>query len=419
MGDIGRILVLVIISLFVIFKKPGTGKEQATYNNNNLKKEWAAYLRMTKVERARYLDSIRIAKIEEERLLVLQEIRRKKAAQLDSIVKFHHEKYNFNGAILVAEEGKIIYENTIGYADFRRRIPIQTNSAFQLASVSKQFTAMAILILKERGFLSLDDKAVKYIPGFPYKTITIRHLLQHTSGLPEYVNGKAFDKYLPKNKLITNRNLLEIMKSKRMRLAFRPGTRHKYNNTGYAMLALIIEKTSRQPYHEFMETNIFQPLQMKNTFTYDQLKSCPDTCIVNMLKPNKNKSARLNYISGDKGIYSTVEDMFLWDQSLYTDKLVSTATIEEAFTAGKTINGKSFAYGYGWRIKESDDGKRIIMHRGLWESFNPAVIRMIDDKKTLIMLSNIIPPFSSTKLINPIMKVLMEKEPVKEIASIE
>lgn len=416
MRTAGKILVLVI--LFVIFIQPGTGREQITINKS-FKEEWNTYIRMSAEERKNYYDSIRIAKIEEARLLALHEARQRKAAQLDSIVKFHHSKYNFNGAILVAEEGEIIYENSIGYADFKKRIPIQSNSVFQLASVSKQFTAMAVLILKERGFLSLDDKASKYIPDFPYKAITIRHLLQHTSGLPEYVNGKSFDRYLPKNKLITNRHLLDIMKKRRMRLAFRPGTRHKYNNTGYAMLSMIIEKAARQPYHEFMETNIFQPLSMKNTFTYDQMKSCPDTCIVNMLKPNKNKSARLNYISGDKGIYSTVEDMFLWDQALYTDKLVSTATIEEAFTAGKTANGKSFAYGYGWRIKESDDGRKIIMHRGLWESFNPAVIRMIDDKKTLIMLSNIIPPFSSTKLINPLMKVLLEKEEKSETASIE
>jgi CubicO group peptidase (beta-lactamase class C family) len=329
---------------------------------------------------------------------------------LDSIIKLHFEKYNFNGCILLAEHGKIVYENAFGYSNYADKVPMQEDDLFQLASVSKQFTSMAIMILKERGQLKLDDSVSKYIPGFPYPTIKINQLLRHTSALPEYVNTSAFDKYFPKKDTITNRDILNIMINKNLPLIGVPGKKYKYSNTGYAMLSIIIENVSGMTYPKFMRKNIFEPLGMRNTYCYEELVSCPDgICKVQPYKLKESKTEELNYITGDKGIFSSLHDMYIWDQALYSNSLVSQPTLEEAFTPGISASGDTIKYGYGWRINE-EDGKRLIWHRGLWQTFNPAMMRYVDENKTIIILANIIPPYSGTRLLNDIGNVWIKND---------
>lgn len=333
-----------------------------------------------------------------------------KVPLLDSVIQIQADKYNFNGCILLVENGKIIYEKAVGFANYEQKIPMENNALFQLASVSKQFTAMGIMILRERGLLKFEDSVTKYIPDFPYPDITITHLLHHTSGLPEYVNGWRFDKYFPKGDSVSNQDLVDIMRIHRLPKDFKPGTRYKYSNTGYAMLGLIIEKASGTSYPEFMKHNIFEPLHMYNTFCYADLVSCSDgICRVNPYKLRQSKSARLNNVTGDKGIFSSIWDMYRWDQALYTDQLVSFQTLDEAFSPTVNTKGDTINYGYGWRIYE-EDGKRCVWHRGLWESFNPAIMRFVDEKRTIIILANIIPPYSCSRLLKDISAVWTPKE---------
>jgi CubicO group peptidase (beta-lactamase class C family) len=339
-----------------------------------------------------------------------------KTALLDSVIQLHFEKYHFNGCILLADHGQIVYENAVGYSDYENQIPMKEDDLFQLASVSKQFTAMAIMILKDRGLVNLDDTVSKYIPGFPYQGIKVSDLLHHTSALPEYVNTSAFDRFLPDKDTLRNRDLVDIMIAHNIPLTGIPGSKYKYCNTGYAMLSVIIENVSGMTYPEFMRKNIFEPLGMKNTYCYEEIANCPNgICKVQPYKLGDSKTEQFNFITGDKGIFSCLHDMFLWDQALYSSKLVSQATLNEAFTPVVGSAGDTIKYGYGWRIYQDENGKRLIWHRGLWQTFNPAIMRYVDDNKTIIILANIIPPYSGSRLLNDIDNVWL-KEPDQQTA---
>ncbi|MES1218739.1 MAG: serine hydrolase domain-containing protein, partial [Bacteroidota bacterium] len=182
-----------------------------------------------------------------------------------------HDYFKFNGNILVAKGGNIIYQQDLGYADFNSKRLLNDSSVFELASVSKQFTAMGIMILKERKLLTYDDNVKKFFPDFPYDNITIRNLLTHTSGLPEYED--QFEKKWDHKKIAFNKDILEMLKQQKDTLFFKPGTKWKYSNTGFAILAFIIEKVSGKSYNDFMAATIFNPLGMTHTFIYNTRRS--------------------------------------------------------------------------------------------------------------------------------------------------
>ncbi|OFY22203.1 MAG: hypothetical protein A2X02_00050 [Bacteroidetes bacterium GWF2_29_10] len=306
---------------------------------------------------------------------------------LDNIVK----KYRLNGNILISVHNNVVYEKTQGFANFKTKDSLNINTSFQLASTSKTFTAMSVMILKEKGLLKYDDLVVKYIKDFPYNTITIRHLLTHTSGLSNYIWN--VEKYLPSKKSVTNDVVLDLYKKKRFNLIFKPGSRFDYCNTNYCFLALLVEKVSGTAFSNFLEKNIFVPLNMKNTFTYDKIK------------PNDNRDRALGYtkyrrggyvpygedvvdrVLGDKGIFSTVEDLYKWDQALYSNRLVSFYTLNEAFEKGTLSNNNHFNYGYGFRLREVND-KKIVYHNGWWKGFKSGFTRLIEDQCTIIILNN-------------------------------
>lgn len=311
------------------------------------------------------------------------------ATKFDSLFSTLAKEKGFNGSVLVGVYGTVVYKNAFGYSDLKTKEPLNVKSVFQLASVTKQFTAVAIMMLKERGLIDYSDTVQKFIPDFPYKNITIRQLLSHRSGLPNYMYFA--DKYWKdKRKYLTNEGLLEMMKQHKPYVEFLPDRRYKYSNTGYAVLASIIERISGLTFDEFMEQNIFLPLNMTSTFVYNPKNKKTIEYETNGYTRGKRKTSPdfLDGVSGDKGIYSTVEDLFKWDQALYTEKLVRQSTLEEAYTPSSYDLKRENNYGFGWRIDTLADGSKVVYHGGLWRGYNSLFLRRLDDHTTVIILCN-------------------------------
>ncbi|GAB3988801.1 hypothetical protein GCM10028807_12250 [Spirosoma daeguense] len=294
----------------------------------------------------------------------------------------------FNGVVLVAEQGKIRYKKAFGVANIATNEPLTTQSAFNLASVSKQFIAMMIMQLQERGKLKYDEPVQTYLPDFPYTAISVRDLLNHTSGLPEY-----FD--LAQNQLgpldtLTNDGLVQLLNQHKPKPVFQPGDKWQYCNTGYVLLAAIITKVSGMPIETFFDQNIVKPLKLKNTYIYfHKSKTIPHNRVFGFKRENGRNVAddliRLDGVVGDGNVYSSAEDLLIWEQSLYTGKLVKDFTLREAFIPAKLNDGTTYPYGFGWMIEEKGN---VVMHTGGWVGFRTLIIRYLDKKQTLIVLSN-------------------------------
>ncbi|WP_227006282.1 serine hydrolase domain-containing protein [Rufibacter latericius] len=332
--------------------------------------------------------------------------------QLDSVFKHFHKRRGFNGTVLVTKYDKVIYKNAFGLADFYKKDSLTVETAFQLASVSKQFTAMAIMMLKEDEKLSYDDSVQQYFPDFPYHGITIRQLLTHQSGLSNYTYFS--DKLWPdRNKNLTNQDVVNLMVAHRPQPYYPPNTHFDYSNTGYSLLASIVEKVSEMPFASFLRERIFEPLEMKHTFTYS-----PDVATLtgkiatgHTRFRQKRTSDYLDTVLGDKGIYSTVDDLYKWDQALYTQKLVSKETLEEAFT-GSILNKKKKQtedYGFGWRIRPLENGDTAVYHGGLWHGFSSYLLRNPKEHSALIILSNL--PNGSFSYLQELRKFLYPPHP--------
>ena len=311
------------------------------------------------------------------------------AMRFDSLFNSVAQRRGFNGNVLVGIHGTAIYKNSFGYSDLKTKEPLNIKSVFQIASVSKQFTAIAIMMLHEQGKLDYTDTIQKFIPDFPYKNITIKQLLSHRSGLPNYMyfSGKYRKK---KSEFLTNQEVLELMVQYKPHPEFMPDRRYKYSNTGYAMLALIVERISGLPFHDFMDQHIFLPLGMANSFVYNPNSRKTIEYETKGYNRNRRKSYEdfLDGVTGDKGIYSTVEDMFLWDQALYSEKIVKQSTLDEAFTPASYDYKRDNNYGYGFRLDTLADGSRIVYHGGWWRGYNSLFVRRLDDHTTIIILCN-------------------------------
>ncbi|WP_345160470.1 serine hydrolase domain-containing protein [Pontibacter saemangeumensis] len=310
-------------------------------------------------------------------------------SQLDSIFNYLHRRKGFNGTVLVTKYDQVMYKGAFGYADFYRKDTLTTQTAFQLASVSKQFTAMAIMMLKEQDKLDYDDSVQQYVPNFPYKGITIRQLLTHRSGLPNYTYFS--DELWSDRKIaLTNQDVLNLMSVHQPKVFYKPNTHFDYSNTGYALLATVVEEASGVPFATFLQEQIFEPLQMENTFTFHELAARTGRVATGH---NRNRQMRtsdyLDTVLGDKGLYSTVEDLYKWDQALYTQKLVKRETLEEAFAGTGMKDKKNEDYGYGWRIGQVGSGDTIVYHGGLWHGYTTYLLRNQKDHSAIIVLSNL------------------------------
>ncbi len=303
-----------------------------------------------------------------------------------------HDEKLFNGTVLVADHGKIIYEDAFGYAQRKLKDTLTTAHAFQLASVSKPFTAYAALVLKDQGKLDLDDDVTKYLPSFPYQGISIRMLMSHRSGMCNY--QYFADEHWPDRYAnpINNDDVLSLLAQHRPMHYYPPNTRYDYSNSGFIVLASIVEKISGKSFENFMEDEVFGPLDMTSSSIYRKGDSELDMALIATGYDSRGRSAEdtyLNGVVGDKGVYSTVRDMLAFDQAMYEGTLVSLETLEEAFSPMNEDRKKKDNYGLGWRIKTMEaDQRKVIYHTGWWKGFRTYFIRDIEFEKTLIVLDN-------------------------------
>jgi CubicO group peptidase (beta-lactamase class C family) len=303
------------------------------------------------------------------------------AHMYDSIL----EKHGFNGSILVAKNGEVLLEDYHGYANPVTKDTITPSTVFHLASVSKTFTGMAIMKLWEDNKLKLDDSLQVFFPDFPYSGITVRMLLSHRSGLPNYVYFMTQDPVW-RRKMATNNDMLQFMTEKKPALYEYPNRGFHYCNTNFALLALIAEKVSGQTFPEYMKNTIFTPLGMTHTFIFSKKDSAD-------YQPSYQPNNRpfplesIDCIYGDKNVYSTVRDLFLWDQAIYSNRIVSRATYEEATKPYSLERPSMHNYGLGWRLMMLPNTK-IVYHNGWWHGNNTVFTRLADDTATIIILSN-------------------------------
>ncbi len=294
----------------------------------------------------------------------------------------------FNGGIIVAKKGTVVFESYNGTGHIDKQDTITATTPFHIASVSKTFTAMATLKLWQDGKLNLDDELSKYFPEFNYPGVTVRTLLNHRSGLPNYVH---FMEKLgwDKKQYIQNEDVLKYLVTRKRELKdiAPPNTRFTYCNTNYALLALLVEKVSGLKFPNFLQQTFFIPLQMTNTFVFD-------TSRLNTVNPSYEWNGKLmpfNFLDavyGDKNIYTTPNDLLIWDRALSSGKIFNQHTLDEAFAPYSNEKPGIRNYGLGWRMNIYPNGKKMIYHNGWWHGNNASFIRLIQDSATIIVLGN-------------------------------
>lgn len=304
----------------------------------------------------------------------------------------------FSGVVLVAENGKILAENAMGMRSFESQIPLKATDIFELASVSKQFTAMMVMKCKEKGMLNFDDSVSQYL-DIPYSGITIRNLLTHTSGLPDY--QAIMDEHWDKTKVAGNADILAYLRKYHPPMLTAPGEKYEYSNTGYVLLASIVEKASGRDFIELTREWIFKPLGMKNTDirTLEEKAAVPNFAaghlkdsLGNYINANKFHSSDYTvWLGNRKGpgrVSSNAHDLLIWDQALYSEKLVSEATLDEAFKPQILNNGKRSYYGFGWDLEPKSPFGRMVSHTGDNPGYKTIIVRYIEENRTIIILNN-------------------------------
>lgn len=294
----------------------------------------------------------------------------------------------FNGGILVAKSGNIVFERYKGYEPFDKKDSVNANTSFHIASVSKTFTAMAVLKLKEEGKLQLNDLFSKYFPTFDFPGVTIQTLLNHRSGIPNY---QYFMEKLnwPETLMMSNQDVLDYLilhKSSIEDIGF-ADQHFSYSNTNYALLALLIEKITGTSYPSYLQETFFEPLQMKHSFVFTPA----DSARASFNYDWRGATIKNNYMDevyGDKNIYSTPRDLLIWHRALSSNLLFTTATLQEAYAPYSNEKPGVKNYGLGWRMNSYPNGKKVIFHNGWWHGNNASFIRLPDEDATIIVLGN-------------------------------
>lgn len=343
----------------------------------------------------------RIEESNEDELFVKQKIlydttaARLKAEWLDSIFTKLSKGYWFNGAVAYLEHGHLLYQKAFGITNFRTKDTLDIHSPFQLASVSKMFAAMSAMILHEEGLLDYDADIRTYLPTFPYEGVTSRMLMTHRSGLSRYMS-LAHEKWIDKTIPMSNDDMLALFAEHVPDPYFRPDNGFHYCNTNYALIACVVEAISGKQYADFVKDRIFIPAGMDDSFVYHM----NDDSIVSFYvetevmghtykgwRPTRVRNEYLNGVTGDKGVYTSIEDIAKFDQAISSNLFVADSTMREAFTKGSPRYWRrKDNYGFGWRIKESEDSTAF--HFGWWKGYRAYYIRDNNNSKTLIVLSN-------------------------------
>jgi CubicO group peptidase (beta-lactamase class C family) len=294
----------------------------------------------------------------------------------------------FNGSVLVAKNGVILYERYKGFKfPERRKDSVNLHTAFHLASVSKTFTAMATLKLWQEGKLDIHDPVGKYLAGFPFPGTTIQMLLSHRSGLLNYVHFMDRSTW-DKRKFLSNNDVLQyIIAHPKEVEPGQAGKHFAYSNTNYALLALIIEKVSGLPYADYLSRTFFQPLQMEDTYVFN----LSDTATAMKSYYQTGRRYRMEFLDlvyGDKNVFSTVRDLYKWDQALRFGQLFTKNVMDSAYAPYSFEKAGKRNYGLGWRMLLIPNGKKLIYHNGWWHGNRTVFIRMLDEDATIIALCN-------------------------------
>ncbi|MFL5789175.1 MAG: serine hydrolase domain-containing protein [Flavisolibacter sp.] len=341
-------------------------------------------------EIARNSDTAQVADPQPLPTLSEKEIRRYHD-EVQNVLEHTLFRSRFNGGVLVAKNGTIVYEKYMGFKDLKKKDSLTANTPLQIASTSKTLTAAAILKLIGEKKLSLYDSVTKFFPQFPYPGVTIKLLLTHRSGLPNYLYYMEKSPW-DRHKLASNEDVLKTLIEWHPVGTSRPNTHFHYCNTNYVLLALIIEKITGQPYPVYMKNNIFSTLGMTHTFVHSPLSPGPDDSSEVAMSYQGNGAKWPPDFSdgpyGDKNIYSTPRDLLKWDIGLYEQKILNQQMQDSAFTPYSNEKPGKRNYGFGWRMIALPNGKKIIYHNGHWHGFNSVFVRLIDEKATIIILSS-------------------------------
>ena len=315
-----------------------------------------------------------------------------KLRALDEWLELIHTKEKFNGVVLLSKKGNIVFSKSYGLDSAENANQLTEHSSFNLASVSKQFTAMGVVILNHQSKINYQDKLSDHIPEFAfYKDITIRHLLHHTSGLPDYMRlaGKNRDD----SDVLTTAEMISLYSDNKPKLNFKPGSKFQYSNAGYVLLAEIIARVSGHSFQDFMATHIFKPLNMNDTQVFNLLsKTHPAKRVYGYkhkywLFGGKKVASDLNYfdgVAGDGAIYSSAYDLNLWHTALRDSILVPHVAYQEAYLPAQLEGGSKTKYGFGWFINEDNS----IEHAGGWRGFTSFIYRNIGNDDLIVILDN-------------------------------
>lgn len=326
-----------------------------------------------------------------------------KAEKLDELLRAYNNQSRFNGSVLIIKDGKTLLDKGYGFSNVEENIPNKTNTIFQIGSITKQFTAAVILKLQEENKINVDDKLSKYFPGYPNgDSITIEHLLTHTSGIYSYTNDREFMSSkitLPHSR----QQMISLFKNKP--LHFTPGTKWRYSNSGYLLLGYIIEDVTGLPYEQAVRKYIFNPLKMQSSgFDYTKLNNQQKATGYSQLVDEMNTPApsidsTISFASGS--IYTTTADLYKFQQGMQTHAIISKSTLEKASTPFKNN------YGYGFEI-DSIAGKKIIGHSGSIHGFVSNLVWVPGENTVVILLNNVTSPHLG-KITHSIISLLYDQ----------
>ena len=315
--------------------------------------------------------------------------------EVDRVVEAERKAQQIPGVSLaVCRDGKIVKASGYGLANVEWEVPVTPQTIFQTGSVGKQFTAMAVMMLVEEGKIGLDDRITKYIRESPeaWKTVTVRELLTHTSGIADY---GAEEDTMGKGVVDFRKDYSEeelVRAFAKMPMDFAPGEKWQYSNTGYVLLGILIRRATGTFYGDLLERRIFRPLGMASTRIISEADIVPHRSsgyrlVKGVLKNQDWVSPSLN-TTADGALYTTVLDLAKWDAALDERRLLKASSYDAMWTAVKLNGGKTYPYGFGWALSE-ERGKRVVSHDGAWQGFTMSIRRHLDDRFTVIVMTNL------------------------------
>lgn len=367
-------------------------------------------------------------------ILAFNVVRAQDTDGIDSLFQQLHDEGDFNGNVLISRDGKVLFKKSFGVSDRETNTPLDDDSVFNLASITKQFTAACILTLARDRKLSVEDEMRTYIPELDmYPGITIENLIHHTSGLPDYIKLVSSETPVKPDLIWGNQDVIELMARKKPDVHFPPGERFEYSNTGYMLLATIVERVSKQSFAEYLADRILKPIGMNDTrvlYRYaDRLSA--DNLTTGYVENEEGELveakqgapvfATLDKVTGQGRLFSTTADLNRWSSAV-TGDFFSDAELEQITTAGETAKGDPSNYGFGWKIKRDLIDGKTLHHSGSWAGYVTYIQVNLKSRTTVVILQNIsrrgtaIPTYLLAKLLDDGPEVRIDEKTLKSLA---